>query len=109
MKKMVLHTLLRNIFCKYLKSNYQLILLVAFFYRLIKHNVSDNIILISYGIKEGSLYQTFYTILLSTRFLSLILLGIVVLAFGLAPFSSSSTENKRSAIINKHYNDNFKK
>ena len=42
-------------------------------------------------------------------FFSLILLGIVVLAFGLAPFSSSSTENKRSAIINKHYNDNFKK
>ena len=42
-------------------------------------------------------------------FFSLILLGIVVLAFGLAPFSSSSTENKRSAIINKHYNDTFKK
>ena len=42
-------------------------------------------------------------------FFILILLGIVVLAFGLAPFSSSSTENKRSAIINKHYNDNFKK
>ena len=42
-------------------------------------------------------------------FYSLFLLGIVVLAFGLAPFSSSSTENKRSAIINKHYNDNFKK
>jgi len=36
-------------------------------------------------------------------------LGIFVLACGLAPFSSSSTENKRSAIINKHYNDNFKK
>ena len=42
-------------------------------------------------------------------FFSLILLEIVVLAFGLAPFSSSSTENKRSAIINKHYNDTFKK
>lgn len=40
-------------------------------------------------------------------FFSLILLGIIVLAFGLAPFSSSSTENKRSAIINKHYNDTF--
>lgn len=38
-------------------------------------------------------------------FFSLILLGIIVLAFGLAPFSSSSIENKRSAIINKHYND----
>lgn len=42
-------------------------------------------------------------------FYGLFLLGIVVLAFGLAPFSSSSIENKRSAIINKHYNDNFKK
>ena len=42
-------------------------------------------------------------------FFSLILLGIVVLSFCLAPFSSSSTENKRSAIINKHYNDIFKK
>lgn len=42
-------------------------------------------------------------------FYSFFLLGIVVLAFGLAPFSSSSIENKRSAIINKHYNDNFKK
>ena len=38
-----------------------------------------------------------------------ILLGVVVLACGLGPFSSSSTENKRSAIINKHYNDTFKK
>ena len=42
-------------------------------------------------------------------FYSLFLLGIVVLAFGLAPFSSSSIENMRSAIINKHYNDTFKK
>ena len=42
-------------------------------------------------------------------FYSLFLLGIVVLSFGLASFSSSSIENKRSAIINKHYNDNFKK
>lgn len=50
-----------------------------------------------------------YIIIIEHPFFSLILLGIVVLAFGLAPFSSSSTENKRSAIINKHYNDNFKK
>ena len=42
-------------------------------------------------------------------FFCIILLGVVVLACGLAPFSSSSTENKRSAIINKHYNDTFKK
>lgn len=42
-------------------------------------------------------------------FFSLILLGIVVLSFCLAPFSSSSIENKRSPNINKHYNDNFKK
>ena len=42
-------------------------------------------------------------------FYCLILLGVVVLACGLGPFSSSSTENKRSAIINKHYNDTFKK
>ena len=42
-------------------------------------------------------------------FYSLFLLGIVVLAFGLDSFSSSLIENKRSAIINKHYNDNFKK
>ena len=42
-------------------------------------------------------------------FYCLILLGVVVLACGLSPFSSSSTENKRSAIINKHYNDPFKK
>ena len=41
-------------------------------------------------------------------FYSLFLLGIVVLAWVLgAPFSGSSIENKRSAIINKHYNDNF--
>ena len=42
-------------------------------------------------------------------FFCLILLVDVVLACGLGPFSSSSTENKRSAIINKHYNDTFKK
>ena len=42
-------------------------------------------------------------------FYCLIILGVVVLACGLGPFSSSSTENKRSAIINKHYNDTFKK
>lgn len=82
---------------------------MALFFCLIKHNVSDNIVINNYVFKGGFPYQTSYTILLSTLFFSLILLGIIVLAFGLAPFSSSSIENKRSAIINKHYNDNFKK
>lgn len=42
-------------------------------------------------------------------FYCLFLLGVVVLAWGVGPFSSSSIENKRSAIINKHYNDTFRK
>ena len=41
-------------------------------------------------------------------FFSLILLGLLYLPVGLGPFSSSSTENKRSAIINKHYNDTLR-
>ena len=76
---------------------------MALFFCLIKHNVSDNIVINWIPISDILHY------IAEHPFFSLILLGIIVLAFGLAPFSSSSIENKRSAIINKHYNDNFKK
>ena len=38
---------------------------------LIKHNISDNIIVINYDLKGAFLCQTFYTILLSTHFFAL--------------------------------------
>lgn len=37
---------------------------------LIKNNVSDNIIVINYDLRELFLCQTFYTILLSTHFIA---------------------------------------
>ena len=36
---------------------------------LIKNNISDNLIIDIYGFKGGFLCQTFYIILLSTRFI----------------------------------------
>lgn len=39
----------------------------------------------------------------------LVLVFLVILAWNLAGFTSTATNNKRSALIDKHYRKNFKK